>query len=86
MFDEECLEDCLLGCNCIKLYSKSRVQDVNDKRSSAENCMLWIIQCFDANLLRLLQFTIRPVISASNMQRAVVKSPFDVSLVTPSIS
>jgi molybdopterin/thiamine biosynthesis adenylyltransferase len=70
VFNEERSEDDLLGSNCIKLYSKSRVQDVKDKRSSAENCILWIIQCFDAGLLGLLQFTIRPVISASNVQHA----------------
>lgn len=71
--NEECLEDSVLGCNCMELYSKSREPDVIDKRSSTENCILQIIQCFDASLRRLLQFTIRPVISASNMQRAVVK-------------
>lgn len=81
----QCLEDSVLECNCMELYSKSREQDVIDKRSSAENCILRIIQCFDASLRRLLQFTIRPVISASNMQRAVVKNPFDVSLFTESI-
>ena len=86
MFNEECLEDSVLGCNCMKLYSKYREQDVNDKRSSVENCIPWTVQCFDARLLRLLQFTIRPVISASNMQRAVVKNPFDVSLFSASIS
>ena len=80
----ECLEDCVMGCNCMKLYSKSREQDVIDKRSSAENCILRLIQCFDASVRTLLQFTIRPVISASNMQRAV-KNPFDVSLFTASI-
>jgi len=86
VFNEECLEDSVLGCNCMKLYSKYREQDVNDKRSSVENCIPWTVQCFDARLLRLLQFTIRPVISASNMQRAVVKNPFDVSLFSASIS
>jgi hypothetical protein len=86
VLNEECSEDSLLGCNFVKLYSTSRVQDVKDERSSAENCTLWIIQYFDASLLRLLQFTITPVISASNMQHPVVKNHFDVSLFTPDIS
>lgn len=86
VFNEECLEDSVLGCNCMKLYSESREQDVNDKRSSVENCMLRTVRCFDAGLLRLLQFTIRPVISANNMQCAVVKNPFYVSLFAASIS
>jgi hypothetical protein len=76
----------LLGCSCMKLYSNSSVEDVNDKRSSAENCILRKIQHPDASLLGLLQFTIRPFIAASNMQRAVVKNHLDVSLFTASIS
>jgi hypothetical protein len=86
VFNEECLEDSLLGCIYMKLYSNSEVQDVNDKRSSAENCILRKVQRLDAIVLRLLQFTIRPFIAASNMQHAVVKNHFDVSLFTPSIS
>lgn len=86
VFNEECLEDSVLGCNCMKLYSESREQDVNDKGSSVENCILRTVRRLDVSLLRLLQFTIRPVISANNMQSTVVKNPFDVSLFAASIS